>query len=315
MLIIFGRVVSIFLLIFVGYFANRKKILPDESTKYLINLMLYITAPCMAASSIYMKELSPEVIRSTVQVIAGAAVFFAVATVIAFLTVKIFNFRPKEEWGLYIIAMVCINSGFMGFPVTKAIFGEDIFYLMVMHNIIACAYIYGATPVLLNVGRKDAGGINLKTLKSMINPCTIGIALGVVMLLTHTRPPAALNDVVLSLSDATIPVSMIIVGVQLGSSNLKEMIKDRFNNIANIVSMIVIPLVTFVIVEQMDFLETDVKLLLVFAAIFPTAVAPAAIAEQKGIKANRLAEIVSITTVTSLVVIPVAAVLLMKYYY
>lgn len=313
MFIIFTRVFSVFLLIFIGFFACKKNILPEESTKYLINLMLYITAPCMAASSIYTKELSKEVVNATVQVIVGATVYFAICTVIAFIAVKFLKFKPKREWGLYIAAICCINSGFMGFPVTKAIFGDDIFYLMVMHNIISCGYIYGITPVLLDMGRENQGG-RLSLLKSIINPCTIGIVVGVVMLLMEIQPPEELGEVIISLSDATIPISMIIVGIQLAGSDFKNMLKDKYINIINVISMLIIPLLTFFIVNQLDMLEPNVKLILTFASVFPTAVAPAAIAEQRGVPAGKLAEIVSVTTATSLIIIPIMAVILMKVY-
>ena len=125
MFIIFSRVFSVFLLIFIGYFDCKKDILPAESSKHLINLMLYITAPCMAASSIYSKELSPEVINATVQVIVGAVIYFAICTAIAYGALKLFKFQPKSDWGLYMTAICCINTGFMGFPVTKAIFAAS----------------------------------------------------------------------------------------------------------------------------------------------------------------------------------------------
>ena len=313
MFIIFSRVFSVFLLIFIGYFACKKDILPAESSKHLINLMLYITAPCMAASSIYSKELSPEVINATVQVIVGAVIYFAICTAIAYGALKLFKFQPKSDWGLYMTAICCINTGFMGFPVTKAIFGDDIFYLMVMHNIIACGYIYGITPVLLDMGRGQKGS-RLQALKSMINSCTIGIVIGVVMLLMGLRPPQELDQVIVSLSDATIPISMIIVGIQLAGSDFKNMLKDKYINIVNILSMLIIPILTFIIVEQFDMLEPNVKLILIFSSVFPTAVAPAAIAEQRGIPAGKLAEIVSVTTATSLVIIPIMAMILMKVY-
>ena len=135
------------------------------------------------------------------------------------------------------------------------------------------------------------------------------------MLLAGVQPPDPVNEVVLSLSDATIPISMIIVGIQLAGSNFREMLKDRQVMIINILSMIIIPVLTFLVVDQFDVLETDVKLLLIFASVFPTAVAPAAIAEQRGINPGKLAEIVSVTTATSLIVIPLMAAFLMNYYY
>ena len=37
MAVVFGRVIAIFSLVLLGFIVNRKKILPDESRKYLIN--------------------------------------------------------------------------------------------------------------------------------------------------------------------------------------------------------------------------------------------------------------------------------------
>ncbi len=315
MLIVFARVAAIFSLILIGFIVNKKKILPDESKEYLINLMLYVTAPCMAAYSIYSKELSPEVIVVTSQVIIGAIVYFIFISIFSYFIIKFINFKPKEEWGVYLVAITCINTGFMGFPITKAIFGDDLFYLMVMHNIILCIYLYGAVPILLNIGRNDRNMRVLSSLKAMINPCMIGILLGITMLLLKLKPPEVIDEIVILLSDTTIPLSMIIVGIQLGSSKFKDIIKNKYLNIINVLSMIAIPVLIFFVVEQFDFLETNVKMIMVFATVFPTAVVPAAIAEQRGIKTNKLAEIVSLTTFTSLITIPLMAAFLMEYYY
>ena len=108
---------------------------------------------------------------------------------------------------------------------------------------------------------------------------------------------------------------MIIVGVQLGSSKIGEMLKNKYINITNIMTMVFIPIITFLIVDQFDFLLPEVKIILIFASVFPTAVAPSAIAEKEGLDPTRLAELVSVTTVTSLIVIPIAAAFLMGYYY
>lgn len=318
MLIIFERILAIFIMILIGYAANRAGILPDSSRKHLTNLMIYITAPCMAAESIYSKELSPEVVTATWQVIIGAAVYFVIITVFAYVFIRALKFKPKKEWGVYVVAITCINSGFMGFPVTKAIFGDDLFYLMVMHNIIAVFYIWSITPMLLNIGtEKGEGGKSrfAENIKAMFNPCTFGIIIGVIMLIFGIKPPTAVDEVVASLSDATVPVSMIIVGVQLGSSHIIEMLKNRYIFLVNIAAMIISPVLTFLIVEQFDFLQTGVKVILIFASVFPTAVVPAAIAEKMGKDPTRLAEIVSVTTAFSLITIPLISAFLMGYYY
>ena len=314
MLIIFGKVFAIFLMIFVGFIANKMRILSNEAIPHITNLMLYITAPCMAISSIYSKTLSSDVIIATIQTMTGAVIFFIASTLFSALIVKLFRFQPKEDLGMFIVAITTVNSGFMGFPVTKAIFGGDIFYLMVMHNILLNLYMYGAVPPLLNIG--SAAKLHpKKILKSMCNICVLAVLAGIIMLVLGVRPPSVLDDVIKSLSDATIPLSMLLVGMQLGSSNVKNILKNKYILITTITAMLVIPAITFLIVNQLDFLYTDVKVVMIFASAFPTAVAPVAIAEQEGKNSQTLAEIVSLTTFTSLITLPVIAVFLMTYYY
>lgn len=314
MLLIFGRVFGIFSLIFVGYITYRLGIFGDNAKDTLTKLLLYITAPCMAAYSIYSKELSDKLVQSTVQVLIVETLYYALGVVFAFLIVKFFKFEPVSQWGVYIAAMIATNNGFMGFPVTEAIFGDDIFYLLVMINIPTCVFFYGVMPMVLNIGRKNSGSNWKSNLKLMLNPAMFGITIGVLFMLIQYRPPEAIDSVVKYLSDATIPISMLVVGVQLGESRLREIIKDKFVNMASIMSMVLIPLITFLSVHFVPFLNDDVKLIIVFSSIFPTAVVTAAISVQQNIEGNKAAEIVSITTAISLATIPISAAILSYFY-
>lgn len=314
MLLIFGRVFGIFSLIFVGYITYRRGIFGKDAKDTLTKLLLNITAPCMAAYSIYSKELSDKLVQSTVQVLIVETLYYALGVIIAFLIVKFLKFDPVSQWGVYIAAMIATNNGFMGFPVTEAIFGDDIFYLLVMINIPTCVFFYGIMPMVLNIGRKNSEGNWKSNLKLMLNPAMFGITIGVIFMLIQYRPPEAIDSVVKYLSDATIPISMIVVGVQLGESNLREIIKDKYVNITSIIRMIIIPIITFLAVHFIPFLNEDVKLIIVFSSIFPTAVVTAAISVQQNIEGNKAAEIVSITTAISLVTIPISAAILSYFY-
>lgn len=314
MLLIFGRVFGIFSLIFVGYITYRRGIFGKDAKDTLTKLLLNITAPCMAAYSIYSKELSDKLVQSTVQVLIVETLYYALGVIIAFLIVKFLKFDPVSQWGVYIAAMIATNNGFMGFPVTEAIFGDDIFYLLVMINIPTCVFFYGIMPMVLNIGRKNLEGNWKSNLKLMLNPAMFGITIGVLFMLIQYRPPEAIDSVVKYLSDATIPISMIVVGVQLGESNLREIIKDKYVNITSLMRMIIIPIITFLAVHFIPFLNEDVKLIIVFSSIFPTAVVTAAISVQQNIEGNKAAEIVSITTAISLATIPISAAILSYFY-
>ncbi|MDD6920576.1 MAG: AEC family transporter [Eubacteriales bacterium] len=314
MLLIFGRVLGIFLLIFVGLIAYKVGVFNEDSKNHLTKLLLYITAPCMAAYSIYSKEISPELMSSTIQVLIVQSLYFVVMVAFGYFVVRLLNFKPRAQWGVYIASMVAINNGFMGYPVTKAVFGDDIFYLMVMINIPSCIFFYAIMPVVMRIGRETTDTSWWSNIKQAINPAMTGIAIGVIFLLLGIQPPEDVNIIVKYLSDATIPLSMIIVGVQLGTSHLKEVIKNKYVAITSFVAMFVVPVVVLLLVHFLPFLNNDVKLIIIFSSIFPTAVVTAAISHQQGIEGNRAAEIVSITTAISLVTIPLSAAMLSYLY-
>lgn len=313
MLVVFEKVLAVFLIILVGFVAGKTKILPESSSGPLSTLMLYITAPCMALSSIYDKELSPEVLSSSLQVIGCSAIYFLVSSLIGYAMVKIFKFGPKDDQGIYIVAVSAVNSGFMGFPVTLAIFGSDIFYLMVMQNIVLNVFMFSAIPVILELGsgvRPDAKS----TLKSMANMTMFAVIAGIIMLIAGVRPPDLIDEVISTLGDVTVPLSMIIIGIRLSSARLKKMLSDKRMVITMITSMVVMPLLVLLVLMPMNFIHDDVKLTLVLAAAFPCAAIPVAIAEQKNKNSRLMAEIISLTTFVSLLTLPVFATLLTEMY-
>ena len=52
MLLIFSKVLAVFIYIGVGLIANKLKVLPEESAKYFISFIMGITVPCLMISSI-----------------------------------------------------------------------------------------------------------------------------------------------------------------------------------------------------------------------------------------------------------------------
>ena len=104
-----------------------------------------------------------------------------------------------------------------------------------------------------------------------------------------------------------------MVGLQLGQSNFKSILKNRQLILASLMAMIGIPLVTFFITDLLP-LYDEVKIVIIFSAVFPSAVIPAVLAEKYGRNSKLMAEGVTLTTIMSMVTISIAASLLTAYY-
>ncbi len=312
MLMILTKVVSIFGLILVGFGAYRLNILGDSSVPVITSLLMNITCPCLLINSMYTKEFSDDLLGTSVVVMVLTAVFYAMASVATYGFLKLFNVKPREQWGGYIPAVAATNSGFMGFPITKALFGNDMLYLMIMGNIILNVYLLGIVPSVLGDGVDQKFSLK-KFAKNFFNPIMIAIIIGGVMMAFQVKPPQVLDEIFTMLSDVTIPISMVLVGLHLGPTKLISILK-RDVMLVSLFSMIVLPLITFLIMHPISGISVDMKIIMILTAAFPTAVLCVVVADQTGRDAGLMSQIVSLTTLISVVTVPITAMALTALY-
>ncbi len=311
MLTVFLKIASIFAMTAIGFIASKCGILPAESKKYLSNLLLFITSPCMIIGSMTSQTLSSHMFELMIQIVAGSFVFFFVAMAVSLLVVKMMH-CDKEDEGILMVIMTAVNTGFMGFPVTKAIFGNTYFFLMVIQNIVLNVYIYSMMIFQMNYGYNKRGGIK-GMLMPMLNMCTYALIIGLVLMLLKVQLPEILSDFINTIGDATIPISMIVVGVQLSESSIRKMFTNKRLIIASLCSLVLMPALTFLAVNWLP-LAIESKLTLIFAAAFPCAVVSTAIALKEGRNAALMAEGVAMTTLLSMGSLPVIAIVLTHLY-
>ena len=312
--LVFGKFLSIFLIIGIGFVANKADIMPMAANKYLVGLLIRVTCPCMIIASITSNDLREDTLSLSLQTLAGAVVFFTVSALVGWvLSAKIVKVDPAENVGVYTFAFGSINSGFIGFPITLAIFGSGILYLMVLHNVVGSFYLYTFGGMLVNMGvlgsKPDFEGF----INSFKNINAIAAVVSIAMLFAGLKLPAVIFDCVDMIGDATTPLSMLIVGMQLGECDFGEVLKNRKLLGISFLKMLLLPVLTFLMVNWLPF-DVSVKACLIFAASFPVAVAVVPIASEQNRDSLVTAEMVAITTLISLAVIPAVATFLLEYY-
>lgn len=334
MILILEKVLSIFLLLAVGFTAGKMNFLPEGTRNSLNNVLLKITAPCMIISSITDKSINDGTIRLTFEILIVSFFFFIFASLMGFLLSKyIFKIRPREDLGVYTFSFASLNSGFMGFPLTLALFGQDIFYLMVMQNVLLTVYLYTAGPMLLTLGASadssdnpakscgNASGLSAASLikkishvfSSLCNPNTLACVISIFMLFCGLHLPGFLFDSVEILGDATIPISMLAVGMQLSESDLSKNLKNKKLVIFSSVKMLLLPILTFFAVNWLP-IDYTVKLCAVLASLFPSAVVTVPVTAMEGKNAAAASSLVAVTTLMCIITIPIFAAFLTDYY-
>ncbi len=309
---VFIKVAVIFAMIAAGFIANRLKILPKESVGYLSSLLVLVTTPCLALSSIASQDLTSSMVREAAEVVIGSAVFYVAAMAFSYVFVKALNYEPASDRGVLQAMITSGNTGFMGFPITKAIFGNTIFFLFILQNILLNVYIFSGAVIQINQGGQERVSIR-KLLASLVNPCLIATLAGIILLVTGIDLPAPVMEFFSTMGDSTIPISMIVVGVQLGASDIKGAAKNVKFMLCCLANVILIPALTLAAVWFMPLLAAS-KLTLVFAAAFPTAVMTVAIAEIEHKNSELMSQGVAVTTLMSMITLPVWAIIMMELF-
>lgn len=314
MLIIVEKILSIFLIVGLGFIANKKSIMPKESNDLFIGLLIKVICPCLIFASVTSNTISPDVYKSVVLIFVGGLIFFLLAYVLGFLLCKyLLKIQPAQLLSTYSFAFGSINSGFMGFPITYAIFGKEILFLMIIHNIALNLYLYTFGPLVMDDSSSEKFSIR-KTLTSLNNPCTIASFVSIAMLFLGLKLPSFLFESVDMVGNATTPFSMLVIGMQLGQCDFKSIIKDSKLFLASVFKMLLLPILTFLLVNWLP-VSVSLKVCLIFAAAFPVAVASSPVVSIVGKDPLPIAKYIALTTLISIATIPLFSGLLISYYH
>lgn len=308
MLVIFSNVAVIFALVAVGFIANRRDILPSSITPYLTRLLLNITLPAFILISVTENILTPQMIGEIKQVSIIMVGIYTLGIPFCLLAAKLLRF-PKESRGLYAAMLLFTNSGFMGLPIAFAVFKQHGLFIMVFENMFMTLFMYSVGVILIGLGISKK--IEWKeALKSVANYCMLASIVGVIMLFAGITFPKPAADFLHLIGEMTVPLSMMLVGIQLGASNLSQLIRKPDLIVFTIVKSSLLPAATLLFMYFID-VSPMVKVITVLCMALPAAAIIVALSEKNGADTSLAAGGVSLSTLFSMISIPLICTLLM----
>ena len=301
MLEIVIKISTVFVMIFMGFAACKVGFIKSEAQTHLVNLILNITLPLMLINSICSNEITADSLQLTIEVLVFSSVYFILAGIVAAILVRMFRVRDLNDKGVHKIIFTSINAGFMGLPITLAVFGEEAVYYMALHNIVLNVVLYFFCVIQLNNGIKK--GAVKKTLMKLLNPCIIGAVLGVVLLFAGAEIPSYIAGIMKLVGDVTIPVAMMVVGIQLADGRITDCFRNGKLVIFSVVTMLVWPVLILIILKFIP-MAGILKIVFTLGAALPPATTISALAAYEGRNYKLAADGIIVTTLMSVVTIP-----------
>ena len=285
------------ILLIVGVIAAKCGVMDEESTRRLTRFALVIPQTCMILNSVLNTELN--VTPGRVFAVLGAGcVMYAILVALSFLVPVIYRCKPGDK-GIYSFMTIFGNTGFMGIPVSGAIFGGAASFYAALLNIPFNILAYTLGIALLN-SRGEKSKIQWKLL---INPPMVASFLAVLLVCIKIPVPGPLSKAIGMLGDMIVPCSMIIIGASLGAQKLKDVFGDWHVYAFAPVRLFVVPLLLW---SVMHFIIKDATLLgtITLLGAMPVASFATMLSIQYGGNVQMASRSVFVTTVLSVLTIP-----------
>lgn len=286
------------LLIFlaVGVLAYKTRIVDDEGNKVLTKLVLNICQPAIILSSAINSSLDLG-IGDVGLLLLYSTVMHGLLIGLSFLVSPLFT-RDLRVRNTYRFMVIFGNTGFMGIPLTSALFGAGAALITSIYNIPFNILAYSIGIMLLSGG--ENGKPNWKLL---ISPVMAATLLSLLLLFFRVRLPNVVASAVTSIGDMTVPASMIVIGVSLGQIPLKSIFGDRHIYYLCLVRLIAAPLLVSLVCR---FLITDPEYygILVVLSSMPAAAFSMILSLEYGGDCETASRGVFLTTVLSVVTAP-----------
>ncbi len=294
-LIIFQQIIILFVLVVAGFCCGKAKLINEQGIKTLTNVVLYLATPCVIITS-YIREFSAPLLGDLLISLAMSFLVHIVAIIIAKIVFPTKNRTDKSAVMHY--AVVFSNAGYMGLPLQKAILGDaGVFFgasYVAVFNIMC--WTYGLWCM-----SKQSGSFSAKRL---INPGVVSVIIGIIIFVCSIPVHPSIKDALTHLGNLNTPLPMLIIGYYLSKANLIDALKNKGVYVVSILRLVLVPLCALGVMYLIGIRGT-MLVSMVIAASAPVATATSMFTLLCGRDEQTSVNLVSVTTVLSLVTMSV----------
>ena len=252
------KMVMLVLLMLVGFAAAKAQWVDSAFSQKTSRLVANVFIVATILSSVV--GVQPLLTGGEMAVVAAVFVLFAIAGVLGWVCARLLPLSQGDRTAAW-LSVFFMNNVFVGFPVVEALFGESAVFCASLTTLPFNLLLFS-----LGVSRLRAGqGQGRVTLREVFSPALVGTLAAMVIFLLHIPLPALVGDTIKTLSGATVPLSMIVIGISLSRVPMGQALRDGKAYVVSLVRLLLCPLLVWLVLGL--FLEgTTLGVLTVIAA-------------------------------------------------
>lgn len=286
----------LYLLVAVGFAADKLKVFKESTAKLSNDLLFYIITPCVIVQSFMNMDFNVNTVKSL-----GIAFLCMAGTLTMGMLIPIpfFN-KSGDKKTIFKYAVNYGNMGYMALPLCGAMLGDEgVFYCsagVVAFNIFS--FTHG-----IWVMTKSKGNSSFDFKKLLFNPGVISVLIGMPLFVFDIDLPGVFQTAVGHVSALNTPLAMIFFGTYIANTNLKKMFTLKENYLVAFLKLLVLPAIMLGIYKLVG-ISGNLLLACMISASVPSANNTVMFSAKYGKDTGVASQIVAFNSGLSVVTIP-----------
>jgi len=294
------QIAVIFIGILAGFVCRKAKVLTEDGTATVSNIVVKIILPFYLFSAI-LNSGSGVDSKGVFLTLGLSSGMFLLSGLVALIVVPLLK-PPADDRGVYLFETMCGNVTYIGIPVCAAVLGGNAAFYGSLLNIPYNLLCFSLGIWLL------AGKLPLK---KILNPAFLSGVAAALLYLLRVPVPSVILDGCAFIGQATSPCAMLVIGSVLGSVPFREIFTEW-----RAIPYVLIRLAGLgaLMALLLSFLKVDpiLKGVLVLMASMPAATNSTMLCTIYGGNRALSAKLIFLSTALSIVTIPLWAVVLQR---
>lgn len=235
---------KVFFMIGLGFFAKKFKVLTNSDQKSMTTILLKIVVYFLIIMS-SQDEFSLDVVEA-IKISGITAILFYLAGIPILIEIASRFELSESKQRVFVSSIIFFNVTFLGYPLMEEIFGTIGLLSAIMFSMVYNIIFYSWGMTYLSGESKK---VNIKAILS--NKISIVSIVALIMYFIQIKIPEPLFGVFHLISSLSFPISMLIIGCNLGDIDLTKIITDKEVYPITILRMVISPLIVFIILTLM----------------------------------------------------------------
>ena len=282
-----------------GVMFQRLKALPADAAQALTLVVLYVCLPAAVLRYTPRLELSAALLG-----VAAVPWLLLVATVLAVgALARVLKLR-RDQHGVLLLTVALGNTSFLGYPLTRALIGEDALPYAVVYDQFGAFLIMSTFGlwVLARYGGEAVPSPREMARKVLLFPPLWALVVGLTVM--PASPPSWIDGALLRLSEALLPLAMLTIGLSVRFALPRDELKPLAAGL--VLKLALMPALALLLVPLLG-MTGDMARTTVLEAAMPSMVTAGALAIAQGMAPRLAAAMVGYGLLLSLVTLPLWA--------